>query len=273
MKITRPFAWLPLVLVVCLTGCFDIGNTIELNEDLSGKASVQMTVDMNAMVEIMAGLKKQMSGGEGPVTPEELEAARKEFVEKKESEGGETMDDAKRKEIEESLPEGVTLDAIDVDDSDPLKIKVNITFAFDHVSKLAQIEMPGDDDEGAAPGPGNPIKRPFEGLVVEEGEGTLTIRFQPLNPAAKPEAEEGEDGEEANPGAAMMPGMDKMIEDAMKNSLKIRYTIKAPFEVTDSNATNKDEPHTQSWVYDFATLKKLEEAGAEAQAPHVTYKR
>lgn len=270
MKIARAFAWLPLVLVVCLTGCFDIGNTIELNEDLSGKASVQMTVDMSAMIGIMAQLKKQMSGGEGPVTPEELDAARKEFVEKKEAEGGETMDDAKRKEIEDSLPEGVTLDSVDVDDSDPLKVKVNITFAFDHVSKLAQIEMPGDEEEGG-PGPSNPIQRPFEGLVVEEGEGTVTIQLQPLNPAAKPEPQEGE---EAEPGPeAMMPGMDKMIEDAMKNSLKIRYTIKAPFEVAESNATNKDEPGTLAWIYDFATLKKLEEEGAEAAPPSVTYKR
>lgn len=274
----RPRAWLPLVLVVGLTGCFDIGNTIQLNEDLSGKASVAMTVDMSAMVEIVAGIKKQMSGQEGPVTPAELEAARQEFVEEQQqrkAEGEESFDDEKRKRLVESLPEGVTLESVNVDESDPLKVVVNMTFAFDHVSKLAQIEMPSDEGAAQGPGPDNPIQKPFEGLVVEETEDSVTIRFEPLNPAKKEEPQPKEGGARGG-GGMQMPGMEAMVENAMKDGLKLHYRIEAPFAVSSTNAT-KQEAGAVSWNYDFATLQKLEEdakqAGTKPEAPTVTYTR
>jgi hypothetical protein len=273
--LARRLEALPLLVALTgLTGCFDIAETIQLNADLSGTATVSMGVNMEGMILVGAQLKKQMQGGEGDLTEEEIAAARKEFLEenKGESKFDQAEFDAKKKALEESLPEGVTLKSINFNDSDPLLIKVEMTFAFDHVSKLAQIELP-EDEAQQGPGPSNPIQKPFEGLVVEEEGDTLVIRIEkPLNPASKPDEGEAEGEAEGPPAGAMPPGLEGAIEKVMEGGLRVAYRIESPFEVVESNATDVKEGALE-WNYDMKALKKLEEEGAEDPSPRATYKR
>ena len=51
--------------VFALAGCFDIEQRIELNEDMSGTATITMAIDMEPMAYVGAMMERAMSGQEG----------------------------------------------------------------------------------------------------------------------------------------------------------------------------------------------------------------
>lgn len=302
MNATARLATLLLV-PLGLTGCFDIEQGLVLEKDLSGRASTRVVIDMEQIVETVARLKKQMSGEEGEPTKEELAEARKELEEKQAQERAEMAEKAvaERAKLEASLPEGVRLTDYE-QKIEGLRVVVRMGFAFDHVSKLSRIELPADDEEGgdeeAPPGmPGvpaaKPMKKPFEGLVVEELEGGLVrVTMKPENPASEltrepPAAPEGEGGGMGGMGDGMeglggaLDGMKDMMMAALKG-MKVAIKIESTsMQVVETNAlTRKDK--AAHWDLDLGKLMALEPAELEkaraagekgGDAPFVVFRR
>ena len=238
-----------------LGGCFDIHQKIQLEKDLSGQATMTVTIDAEPFAAIMAGMKKQMSGGQGEPTAEEIEAVRKEMMEKQKEENSEEKLAADRKRIEDSLPEGVTLVDLQAK-SEGLEVEMTITFAFDHVSKLSQIQVP---KENAGPGEMDPLSNPFAQLrFAAEGE-TFVLYYEPSNPA-----------EEQEKQAEQMEGVGEAVENAMQN-MKYRFEIAAPFEVVEQNATEVVEG-TLVWTFGYEDLEKMKDS-KESPAIQVRFKK
>lgn len=267
------------------TGCYDITQLIKLNPDLSGEATLKIIVDMEAMVKVMATMERKFSGKEGPPTAEEMDKARQEFLKKNEEEKQQNDEEfaQKRKQLEEKLPKGVTLKDIGMK-HEGLKLEVGMTFGFDHVAKLKDIEFPADQAEGEEgmegggmePGPGGeqPLQRPFEGLVVEETADTLRIQAKPANPAKEQDQGGGEGGEGMGEGEGMGgedDGMKEMVRGAL-GSLKVTFRIESPLAVEKHNATKQDGTNL-IWTYDLERLEKLEKAGEKPENVDVTFKK
>src|SRR5436190_787128 len=241
-----------------VSGCFDIEQTLTLERNLSGKAGFTMKVDMEPMVAFIAQMKRSMEGKEGPPTAAEIADARKEMLASS-SKSGPATDFAKdRKELEQSLPKGITLIDAAVKE-DGLKIAANMVFGFDNVSKLSAIKLPQKD--GAAPGESNPIDTPFDGLKIVDEGATILITSKATNPMAEAQGE-------MPPGAD--PAMAKQVADMFKGLL-VAFKITAPFTIVEHNAHRK-EGNTLIWEFDLQSLTKLTPAQID-QGIKVRYKK
>jgi hypothetical protein len=234
-----------LGLALCLpalSGCFDVEQAMTLQKDLSGKAAFSMTVNMEPMVLFMLRMQREMAGQKGEPTAAEIEKAKQDFLASKTS----TKDDPEQQkaEMEKNLPPGVKLLESSVKD-EGLKMNVHLVFGFDHISKLAQIQLSKKDAE--QPGAKNPFDQPFSGLKVTDEGKTLLLTTEAVNPAAEQKQETS--------GMDLTPEMKKQMEDAFKG-LRVAYKIDAPFEVVESNATRK-EGRTLIWEYDLKTMEKM----------------
>ncbi|HYL06455.1 MAG TPA: hypothetical protein VE075_10470 [Thermoanaerobaculia bacterium] len=227
---------------VALGGCFDVEQSVSLRRDLSGTAGFNMTVDLEPMIAFMAAMQHSMSGKAGDPTPEELEAARKDFLAKQKSEepGKKQKDAAAEKaQLEKSLPPGIKLLSSSFEDHGT-KVSARFEVGFDDVHKLAQIKVPSKSGQGQGQGPAgsNPYEDPFSQLkVVDEGK-TLLVTFGSVNPAARMQEQAGKD-------AAANPEMTKTIEAAFK-SARFAFRLETPFDVVETNATRRDG-HTLYW--------------------------
>lgn len=219
------------------TACVDIEYGLALERDLSGTATLDVDLDLERMAYVSAKMQRMFSGAEGEPTEEEIEAARQQLLEELEDQEDFT-EEGIREEIEGDLPEGMELLAVEADD-EGLERHVMIRFAFDHVDRLSEVDVgPGEQD---APG-----AEPFGDLkVVDEGE-TILITNAPMNPMT--EAREQAQGS--------MPGMEGLIGQAFEG-LRVAFSIEAPFEVEEHNATRVDGK-TLWWEYDFPTLAAMD---------------
>jgi hypothetical protein len=251
-------------LAVCLllasaplvTGCFDIEQTLTLERNLSGKAGFTMKVDMEPMVGFAAQMKRSMEGKEGPPTAAELADARKEILASAKSDT--TTDFAKdKKELEQSLPKGITLIDAAVKE-DGLKVAANLLFGFDNISKLSAIKFPQKD--GATPTESNPVDTPFDGLKIVDEGATILITSKPQNPMAEATSDM------PTGDAAMV----KQVTDLFKG-LRVAFKITAPFTIVEHNAHRK-EGNTLIWEFDLQSLTKLTPAQLE-QGIRVRYKK
>ena len=262
----RKTALLLIPLVVLLTGCFEIEQSIELKKDMSGTADFHLGVDLEPMVVIMAQMQKEMAGKKGALTAEELKAAKLEFkkqaTSKKSDEKMPTL-----KEMNKDMPEGVKLLDFKAEERE-FGMDTRFKFGFDKVSRLVDVKLPQSKGGEQDPTKKSVIDTPFEGLeVVDEGK-TFTIRTKPQNPAEKVQ-EETADG----------PKLDKDTEKLMKDAfgkLRVAYKITAPFEVVSHNADRK-EGNTLIWEYDLKKFEAMEKKGSKAKmddiAVRVTYKK
>ena len=172
-------------LAVCLpfvSACFDVEQAMKLQKDMSGEVGFSMTVNMEPMVLFMLKMQREMSNQKGEPTAAEIEKAKKEFLASGKTKT--TTSTAQKEQMEKSLPAGVKLLSSSVKE-DGLKITAKFNLAFDHVSKLADIQMQGKPDPAAKPGPPNPFDRPFPGLKVTDEGKTLLMTMEATNPAAE----------------------------------------------------------------------------------------
>jgi len=236
-------------------GCFDIEESIDLDRNLSGKAGFNATIDMGGMVVPMLIMQRQMAGKTGDPTPEEIAAARKEMIAQQKTSPSPAASTPKREEIEKSLPPGVRLLDVGVDDKMDLKLKMHLLFGFDDANKLAQIRDPKKD--GEAPGPGKPtlFDHPFAGLKVTDEGKTILVSTELGNPVAEADAHSA-----AAPDAAAKPSPeDQKKMEQMFQGLRLRFRLTTPFAVVDTNATRRDG-RTLLWDYDLAAIQKLAES-------------
>jgi len=224
---------------LALAGCLDVEESVTLTRDLSGTASMRMTVDLEPMVLFMAAMTHGMSGKAGDPTPAEIEEARKAFLDKQR-----TQDRAKqeqehaeqREQLVKSLPPGVRLLSSSLDEQGT-KILARFQFGFDDVHKLARLKLPDKGGEGQ-PGK-NPYQDPFSSLqVVDEGR-TLLVTLSGGDPAARLQGEAGKSP------AAGNPEMAKTFEAAFKDA-RFAFRLDTPFDVVETNATRRDG-HTLVW--------------------------
>ncbi|HEY8019741.1 MAG TPA: hypothetical protein VIH93_01485 [Thermoanaerobaculia bacterium] len=233
-----------------LAGCFDIEESIDLDRNLSGKAGLDVTVDMGAMVVPMLMMSRGMEGKTGDPTPAEIAKARQEMIDQQKKDPSKGPSAPKREDIEKSLPPGVRLIDAGVDDAKDLKMKAHFRFAFDDLNKLAQIREAKKDE--AAPGPGKPtlFDQPFAALkLVDEGK-TLLLSTQLGNPVSEAGSQVGGGGD-----APPTPEAQKTI-DQIFQGLHLRFRLTTPFTVVDSNATRRDG-QTLVWDLDSAAVQKL----------------
>jgi len=227
-----------LVALFGLTGCMQIEYGVALEEDLSGTADIDFALDMDRMAYSFAMVQKMFSGEEGAPTEEEIAAAREEIL--AEMEGEDFSEEEMRADIEKDLPEGVELIHA-TQARDELKVSADVKLRFDHVTRLNELHLDAEDDEGSTvPGTDAELFRDLQ--IVDEG-GILTIRNSPVNPI--------EETEEAGGG---WPGLEAMMERAFED-LSIVFKIEAPFEIIEHNATRR-EGRTLFWEYDVSSLKQ-----------------
>ncbi len=259
MRIRASLVLLSVLLASIFTlGCFEIEQSIELDRDMSGTADLEIGIDFEPMILVMATMQRQMEGKEGPPSEEDLAKARAEFK----SQNASPDDDLPSiEEANEKLPEGIRLLDMKVDEND-LNVSTHFKFAFDELKKLVGLQLPSKDDvqkQGI-------MDSPFENLeLVEEGD-TFTIRTKPSNPTESVEQQVADQGAEPD------PAMEKMMEDAFSN-LRFTWKIKAPFEVVSHNATRVDGD-TLIWEFDMERFKQMESAGDDDEiGVQVTYRK
>ncbi len=252
----KTIAFLSMLL---LAGCFEIEQSINLQKDMSGTADFHLGVDLEPMVVVMAQFAREMEGKTGPIPPAELAKARAEF--KKSSKKSESSEPTK-KEIEESLPEGVTLLSYGTKERD-FGVDSDFRFAFKKLSNLVGVKLPSKS--GGDPTQKNVIDSPFEGLELSEKGDTITIRTKPQNPTESVK-------EQAADAPKLDAATEKLVKDAF-SKMRVAYRITAPFTVVSHNATRR-EGNTLIWEYDMAAFEKMEKTKKlDDLGVRVTYRR
>ena len=242
MKIARRIVLTGLALLA--TGCMQVEYGIVLEDDLSGTADMDLTVDLDRVARTTAAVKAAFEGT-GEPTEEQIEEARREIV--AEMDLDDSLDTAGlRAEIESDLPDGVRLLGVD-EERDGLQRRVRMEFAFDHVNRLREFDTrwdrsgdPDGDHEGS---------KPFEGLEIIERDGEIIVRNDPIDPI-----DEIEDN-------MFVP--DGMIE-TMLQDISVTFRLETPFEVLEHNATRR-EGRTLIWVFDWERLRQDEPVGIFAR--------
>lgn len=252
-------------LVLSLTGCFEVDQGITLQPDLSGTATMHVVIDMEGGVPMIARMQRQMMGGQGEPTAEDLEGARAQMIQQQESgrRKQEAEFEARRQKIIENLPAGVTLGDVSIVHSG-LMSTMSVSFAFDHVSKLPQITMPkeepkaGGNGRRARPAAGAPtMEKPFENLVVEETDTTVKLSMRPTKLA---------DPKDMAPAGAP-PGIAEGVKELMAKA-SYDLTISSPLAVAETNATERAEGGVV-WRWDAAALEA--HAAGTGEVPTVTF--
>lgn len=251
-------------LVLLLTGCFEIEQSINLQKDLSGTADFHLGIDMEPMVVVMAQMGREMEGKKGPMSAAELAKAKADFKKsmttKKSSEKPPSKED-----MSKDLPKGVKVLDFKATEKD-FGVATDIKFGFDKLSSLVGVKMPSKK-ESADPTDKNVIDSPFEGLEVIEKGDTITVRTKPQNPTEKV-------NEQAAEGPKMDAATEKLIKDAF-GKMRVVYRLTAPFTVVKHNATRK-EGNTLIWEYDykrFEEMSKKKNLSADDMSVMVTYKK
>jgi hypothetical protein len=235
-------------LVVLLTGCFEIEQSINLKQDLSGTADFHLGIDMEPMVVVMAQFAKEMEGKKGPLTAAELEKAKAEFKKSSKKNKGGEKPDFDRAEIDRELPEGVKLLDFKATERE-FGVATDFKFGFDRVNQLIGVKLPSK--EGADPTQKNVIDSPFEGLEVLENGNTITVRTKPQNPTESVKEQAGE-------APKLDADTEKLVKDAF-GKMRVVYRISAPFAIVSHNADRK-EGNTLIWEYNLAKFEELEKS-------------
>ena len=152
-------------LVVLLTGCFEIEQTINIQKDLSGTADFHLGIDMEPMIVIMAQVGREMEGKKGPMSAAEIAKAKADF--KKSSKTEKKGEPPTRAEMEKELPPGVKLLDFKATEKE-FGVATDMKFGFQKLNQLVGVKLPSK--EGGDPTQKNIIDTPFEGLeVIEKG--------------------------------------------------------------------------------------------------------
>lgn len=234
---------LSVSILLASTACFEIDQSIELDERLGGNAALEIGVDFEPMIRIMAAIQREMEGKTGPPTDEELAAARAEF---REGEASATTEVPDLASANARMPEGVELVGMTLDEGST-RLTSRFRFRFDHLDKLVNLKLPS---RGAPDSDASVLDSPFGNLVLLEEVDTITIRSAPENPAKNVEQQVVE---QTGPTDA---AMERRIKEAL-GDMQVTWRISAPFAVISHNAT-RVEGNTLIWTYDLDRLEALD---------------
>lgn len=249
-KITR-YALSGLMAGALASACVSMDYGIELASDLSGTMDFAVSFDVDQMAYSMAVMQRMFQGEEGEPSSEEVRAAREEVLAELENQREQIDLTDIREEAREDLPEGVELvDAVQSEDG----LRTALTFRFDHVRRLADMEIsPELDSASASP---TPAIEPFGGLTFRDDGDTFLLSNTPVDPLEQAESA-------GSPVQDMAPQMKMMIQ-SMSHTFSgpmVTFSVKAPFEVVEHNATRVDG-QTLYWEYDLDSFLDQEEPGS-----------
>ncbi len=243
-----------LCILLLLNGCIEIDQGIVVDRNLRGTADLLIGIDLFPMFLIGEHVAGNQEGKAFPPSEAELEELRADF--KKRSPDAERLP-LDLEQMNAEMPEGVRVLAADA--KSDTKVVSSFRFEFDHLSKLVGIKTPRltkDDDFPRAI-----VASPFEGLVVTEKGGIISIRSTPLNLADKVIEQESD------------PKKRETLEDVLKISKpRFSFRITAPFGVVSHNATRRDG-NTLIWEYDLKRFEEMSKAGSESIEIQVSYRR
>jgi hypothetical protein len=251
-----------LLMVICaaiwLFG-FDIETSVSLKGDLSGKASVRVTADIEGFLQGMAGIWRHMPGFKAP-TPAEIHQRALAVVAAAAAKKPEDLE-RQRAELGKSLPPGVKLASIALQYQGTTMLS-QLDFDFDDVRKLWQIQLPQSPNNllqpGAASRPASqatkaadssseaadprslPYRdfydRPFYGLVVNDMSTMVSVMVTFANPVAFARL--------VVPKQGTIPARDEALRPF--EGSRFIFKLDSPLAVHETNATRHDE-HSLLW--------------------------
>lgn len=237
----RRFPPLVAALLAVALGCFNMEYGLELERDLSGTATMDISVDPERLAYLSVTMQKSFRGEEGEPTDEEIAEAKKEILAEMEEEREDFDPEEARRELERDLPEGV--EVLEVRRAEN-ELGMRMKLAFDHVEKLSAVSIgPPEEEEGedaqdepaggATPAEVEPEQEvtPFGELTfVDEGD-TFLLTNEPVDPVQTP----GQTG--SSPQARAMAAS---LAAAFPEPLVV-FRLDAPFEVVEHNATRVED--------------------------------
>ena len=231
-------AWLAI-----LTGCFQLEQTVKLERNLSGHAAFRLVIDFEPMVYSLAVSMKALGGDDSPLTEAEYAQAKDEFLKDKPSQK------LSKKSIragmkKKPLPDGIRLiDATVADEG--LKVDVKLDFAFDHLSRLGQLELGAEEEEEA-----KMLNQPFDGLHVEDRGDSWLVRTV-VNKVEQPPILGADEAAEGS-GNSIEQSIDRILD-----SMHYKWEIEVPTQILEHNAK---EVHGQRlvWIWKGEDMDQLE---------------
>jgi len=241
-----------LAALFLLAGCFGIEAGLELNEDLSGTAGFEFTINMEPMALIMAQLQHSFSGEEGEPDEATLDEARENLIAEMNLE--DEIDEAEmRRDIERDLPEGFRLREA-MATADGLRMTFGVQVDFPHIDRLPELRFEDPDEERSEQSGGmgfsdfGSISEPFEDLrLIDEGR-TWRLEMGTPNPM--------DDVEQSDEMEMGLSGLEGMIEQAFAD-LRVAMKITVPGRIVEHNAT-RVEGQTLYWEFTLETLKDID---------------
>jgi hypothetical protein len=226
-------------------GCVQIDYGISLDEDLSGTSELELTIDIDRVAYATAAAQAAFTDDGGPPTEEQIEEARDGLLAQIESARDDFDEQELRKEIENDLPEGMSV-LYARQERTGLKQRVEVGFSFDHVDRLREMQV-ADDEDGGELGFGN--SAPFEGLEIAQEGDEIIVRNEPIDPI-----------EDVASGGMLSDA----IVETLLGDLRVTFRLESPFQVLEHNAT-RVEDRTLIWVFDYERLRSDEPGGIFAR--------
>ena len=245
MRYAKAVSWMFGVAIVS-AGCVQIDYGIQLEKDLSGTSDLEMTIDLDRVAYAVAAVQAAFTNEGGPPTAEQVEEARDDLLAELDEDREDLNEDALRAELEEDLPDGVTV-RYARQDRDGLRQTIELGFAFDHVDRLREMRVGDEEEDDLDLGFGD--SAPFKDLeIVEDGE-EIVVRSQPIDPIEE------------------VSGEGMLAEDivvGLLKDLRVSFRLETPFRVLEHNATRM-EGKTLIWVFDYERLTSEEPGGIYAR--------
>jgi hypothetical protein len=231
--------------------CLDMEAGVAFNQDMTGKASFKMSMDLAPFV---AKLMDAMAARSGTPPPPELMATMQTQLA---TELGSGIVDVEQ--LKKTLPEGVTLADSSQTFTD-MKMVMTFTFGFKDVATLTQIALPQVSRPNMNAVPKTPLK-PFEMFVFTDDGKTMTITTK--SNAANGDAAPGADAKGKDDAKAAMAqakaqldqaGLGSMLEGA---SVRAAYRFDVSQTVIEQNATRK-EGNSYIWEMKLDSITALD---------------
>ncbi|MBT3217945.1 MAG: hypothetical protein HN348_02560 [Proteobacteria bacterium] len=239
------FLLLVAAVLTVLTGCFQLEQSVKLQRNLAGQAGFRIVLDFEPMVYSLAASMKALGGDTTPLTEAEFAKSKEEFLKDKPSKK------ISKKSIREGmkknpLPEGLSLLDATVGD-EGLKVDVNLTFAFDHLSRLQQLDLSTNEEEGSIDS--EMLNHPFDGLHVEDRGDSWLVRTVVKQVDEVPLTSNKEEGGLVDP---LEQSIDKILE-----SMHYKWEIEVPTKILEHNA---QEVHGQRlvWIWKGEEMDQLD---------------
>jgi len=229
-----------LAAALSLPACGQIEYSIALEEDLSGTATLDMGLNLEKLAYALASIQKAFTGDTTEITEEELATAREDLI--SEMDADEWNEEEALADAKADLPEGVEMVEFSNTRED-LSMQFRVRLAFDHISKLNEVEIDPDDATGTDGVTSGEETRPFGRLEVIEEGNTIVLRNDPLDPI----------DEQIEEASSQLGAMESMVESALED-FSVVFRIEAPFEILEHNAT-RQEGNTLIWEYDESNLE------------------